>query len=522
MVTFADGATIAQASPPDMRLPIALALAWPDRLPARAAGAGLVDGEHVGVRCRWTTRRSRRSGWRGSAGEAGGVVPALYNAANEEAVAAFVAGRLSFRAIVRPRRAYPRRRAGPRRTDLRRGRAGRGEMGPGARPRRHLRRPTAERDPSHDPRDRRLRARSAVLDRLPRARALHLGPAVRHARAAVHGRLRPDDLVAQPRRDRVRHQGRAAGRLHPDRRDDPAGRGGREQARDPHAQLHRRGPRAGAQRRPAHRRRPRLLRQAVVAARHRHVRRAVPQPDPGGAVLHRSSSSAFGVPESTTTLARVPGCVLPAGAATAAARTPARSRSPRDGAALRGRDAGLRPARRRARRRRPGCEPGDTILAIDGEAVSQETDDRLGAGAGRHPGAAPSTPVVLTIERDGDGSRTSPSRRSRTASTVRRTATRPPSSATSASARRRPTSGSRSPPSRRSSATIVVKLRRQAGRDPAAHPAAVRRGVPRRGARPAGPDRRRRRQPDLRRGVRPRRTSPPRRRSATSSSCSPA
>jgi len=34
MVTFADGATIAQASPPDMRLPIALALAWPERLPA--------------------------------------------------------------------------------------------------------------------------------------------------------------------------------------------------------------------------------------------------------------------------------------------------------------------------------------------------------------------------------------------------------------------------------------------------------------------------------------------------------
>src|SRR3712207_8913062 len=33
MVTFVDGATIAQASPPDMRLPIALALAWPDRLP---------------------------------------------------------------------------------------------------------------------------------------------------------------------------------------------------------------------------------------------------------------------------------------------------------------------------------------------------------------------------------------------------------------------------------------------------------------------------------------------------------
>lgn len=99
MVTFADGATIAQASPPDMRLPIALALAWPDRLP------------HVQPALDWSTasawefapldhdafpavRLARR------AGEAGGVVPAIFNAANEEAVAAFVAGRISFRAIV--------------------------------------------------------------------------------------------------------------------------------------------------------------------------------------------------------------------------------------------------------------------------------------------------------------------------------------------------------------------------------------------------------------------------------------
>ena len=99
MVTFADGATIAQASPPDMRLPIALALAWPDRLP------------HVQPALDWSTA----STWEflpldedafpavrlaRQAGEAGGVVPALYNAANEEAVAAFVAGRLSFRGIV--------------------------------------------------------------------------------------------------------------------------------------------------------------------------------------------------------------------------------------------------------------------------------------------------------------------------------------------------------------------------------------------------------------------------------------
>jgi 1-deoxy-D-xylulose-5-phosphate reductoisomerase len=99
MVTFADGATLAQASPPDMRLPIALALAWPERLP------------HVQPALDWSTA----SRWEFApldeevfpavrlarqAGEAGGVVPALYNAANEEAVAAFLAGRLSFPAIV--------------------------------------------------------------------------------------------------------------------------------------------------------------------------------------------------------------------------------------------------------------------------------------------------------------------------------------------------------------------------------------------------------------------------------------
>ncbi|QNG35734.1 1-deoxy-D-xylulose-5-phosphate reductoisomerase [Geodermatophilaceae bacterium NBWT11] len=99
MVTFADGATIAQASPPDMRLPIALALAWPDRLP------------HVQPALDWSTA----STWEfapldheafpavrlaRAAGEAGGVVPALFNAANEEAVAAFLAGRLAFPGIV--------------------------------------------------------------------------------------------------------------------------------------------------------------------------------------------------------------------------------------------------------------------------------------------------------------------------------------------------------------------------------------------------------------------------------------
>jgi 1-deoxy-D-xylulose-5-phosphate reductoisomerase len=99
MVTFADGATIAQASPPDMRLPIALALAWPDRLPVVQPAldwstASTWEFAPLDETAFPAVRLAR------AAGEAGGVVPALYNAANEEAVGAFVAGRLSFRGIV--------------------------------------------------------------------------------------------------------------------------------------------------------------------------------------------------------------------------------------------------------------------------------------------------------------------------------------------------------------------------------------------------------------------------------------
>ncbi|MBB5789901.1 1-deoxy-D-xylulose-5-phosphate reductoisomerase [Jiangella mangrovi] len=99
MVEFIDGSTIAQASPPDMRIPIALALSWPDRL-ADAAPA-----------CDWT----KASTWEFEplddeafpavelarhAGTRGGLAPAVYNAANEECLAAFVAGRLRFPGIV--------------------------------------------------------------------------------------------------------------------------------------------------------------------------------------------------------------------------------------------------------------------------------------------------------------------------------------------------------------------------------------------------------------------------------------
>ena len=99
MVEFTDGSTLAQCSPPDMRLPIALGLGWPDRVADAAAG------------CDWTTaatweflpldegafpavRLARQ------VGRAGLTYPAVFNAANEECVAAFHAGRLGFTGIV--------------------------------------------------------------------------------------------------------------------------------------------------------------------------------------------------------------------------------------------------------------------------------------------------------------------------------------------------------------------------------------------------------------------------------------
>jgi 1-deoxy-D-xylulose-5-phosphate reductoisomerase len=91
MVTFTDGATLAQISPPDMHVPIALALAWPDRL----AGAG--RPETFTDPTTWTfepvdTATFPALDLARAAGSAGGCLPAVFNAANEEAVAAFLAG----------------------------------------------------------------------------------------------------------------------------------------------------------------------------------------------------------------------------------------------------------------------------------------------------------------------------------------------------------------------------------------------------------------------------------------------
>ena len=254
MVTFTDGATIAQASPPDMRLPIALALAWPDRLPGRAAGLDWSTAQHVGVRParrrgvpgrapgpqaggRWRrpgdVQRRQRGGGRGVPGGSPGVPRHR---------------RHSSRVLSTTRRisAHPpaSRTCWPRRS------------GPGSTPGASSPEAEAERDPPT----------SSGSSPSPSACSFSIGfHEFGHFIWARRFGMRvpqfmvgfgPTAVLPAPRGDRVRHQGHPARRLHPHRRHDPAGRGGREQARHPHAQLHRRGARPVAQRRPAQRRRP--------------------------------------------------------------------------------------------------------------------------------------------------------------------------------------------------------------------------------------------------------------------------
>jgi 1-deoxy-D-xylulose-5-phosphate reductoisomerase len=99
MVEFADGSTLAQASPPDMRIPIALALGWPDRVPGAARPVDWTTA-HT-----WTFEPLDEKAFPAvtlarEAGSAGGTAPAAYNAANEVCVEAFLAGRLAFPGIV--------------------------------------------------------------------------------------------------------------------------------------------------------------------------------------------------------------------------------------------------------------------------------------------------------------------------------------------------------------------------------------------------------------------------------------
>ncbi|MGA8461022.1 MAG: 1-deoxy-D-xylulose-5-phosphate reductoisomerase, partial [Streptosporangiaceae bacterium] len=99
MVEFTDGSTIAQASPPDMRIPIALALAWPDRVPDAASAVDWTTA-HT-----WTFEPLDEKAFPAvplarAVGSAGGTAPAVYNAANEVCVEAFLSGRLRFNRII--------------------------------------------------------------------------------------------------------------------------------------------------------------------------------------------------------------------------------------------------------------------------------------------------------------------------------------------------------------------------------------------------------------------------------------
>ncbi len=99
MVTFFDGSTIAQASPPDMRLPIALALGWPDRVRNAAKAIDFTTSftwefETLDDVVFPAVQLARE------AGTLGGCMTAVYNASNEVAAEAFLAGHIDFPRIV--------------------------------------------------------------------------------------------------------------------------------------------------------------------------------------------------------------------------------------------------------------------------------------------------------------------------------------------------------------------------------------------------------------------------------------
>ena len=99
MITFKDGATIAQASPPSMKLPIALALDWPHRVPGAQPALDFSQAhtwtfEPVDSRAFPAVRLAR------DVAKQKGTFPAVYNAVNEEAAAAFLGGRIKFPQIV--------------------------------------------------------------------------------------------------------------------------------------------------------------------------------------------------------------------------------------------------------------------------------------------------------------------------------------------------------------------------------------------------------------------------------------
>lgn len=99
LVEFHDGSTLAQASPPDMRVPIAWGLSWPNRIP------GVMPGIDWAESHTWSFEPLDEAAFPAvsmakAAGERGETFPAVFNAANEQAVHAFHRGEISLPGII--------------------------------------------------------------------------------------------------------------------------------------------------------------------------------------------------------------------------------------------------------------------------------------------------------------------------------------------------------------------------------------------------------------------------------------
>jgi 1-deoxy-D-xylulose-5-phosphate reductoisomerase len=99
MVEFVDGSIIAQCSPPDMKLPIALGMTWPNRIPNISAPVDFTQShnwvfEPLDEDVFGAVRLAREVGNKGS------TYPAVYNAANEQAVEAFHSNRITYLEIL--------------------------------------------------------------------------------------------------------------------------------------------------------------------------------------------------------------------------------------------------------------------------------------------------------------------------------------------------------------------------------------------------------------------------------------
>jgi len=99
MVEYSDGSTLAQMGNPDMRTPIAYGLAWPERIDAGVQRLSFASAMHLDFlppdEMRFPALCLARAALR-----ADGSAPAVLNAANEVAVAAFLSGQLAFTRIV--------------------------------------------------------------------------------------------------------------------------------------------------------------------------------------------------------------------------------------------------------------------------------------------------------------------------------------------------------------------------------------------------------------------------------------